>query len=192
MAIIAKASGDGQSFQPAPEGTHQAVCVDVVDKGLLETTWQGVVSKKHKIDVAWQIGENREDGKPFLVFKRYTLSLGEKANLRKDLESWRGKKFTREEEAGFDVEMLIGANCLLNILHNVSGDKTYANVQAVSPLIKGMAKIAAREYVRVQDRDTNVFGKASELTEGPPPYTDEELGGGVPHDDVPFSRMAGF
>jgi hypothetical protein len=189
MAIIAKASSDGQTVQPAPEGTHQAVCVDVVDKGLLETTWQGVKKQQHKIDVAWQIGENRDDGKPFLVFKRYTLSLGEKANLRKDLESWRGKKFTREEEAGFDVEKLVGANCLLNILHNVSGDRTYANVQAVAPLIKGMAKIAAREYVRVQDRpaDSNGHGKANGHSDEPPPYTDEDLSGGGPVDDIPFA-----
>jgi hypothetical protein len=193
VAIIAKASGEGQSFQPAPEGTHQAVCVDVVDKGMLETTWQGVVSKKHKIDVAWQIAEDRDDGKPFLVFKRYTLSLGEKANLRKDLESWRGKKFTREEESGFDVEKLIGANCLLNILHNVSGDKTYANVQAVAPLIKGMAKIAAREYVRVQDRpaDANGHGKVAAPADEPPPPGDEDFGGTY-IDDIPFSRMASF
>lgn len=32
MAIIATA-GDSKSYTPAPEGTHQAVCVDVIDQG---------------------------------------------------------------------------------------------------------------------------------------------------------------
>lgn len=33
MPIIATA-GDSKSYTPAPEGTHQAVCVDVIDIGL--------------------------------------------------------------------------------------------------------------------------------------------------------------
>src|SRR5688572_414981 len=110
MAIVATAKSEGTNFQPAPAGVHQAVCVDVVDLGILDVTWQGQTKKQHKVNVAWQINEDRDDGKPFLVFKRYTLSLSEKANLRKDLESWRGRKFTRDEEMGFDVEKLIGAN----------------------------------------------------------------------------------
>src|SRR3990167_2071396 len=153
MAIIATAKGEnGQQFQPAPAGMHQAVCVDVVDLGVLDVTWQGVTKKQHKVNVAWQIGEDRDDGKPFLVFKRYTLSLSDKATLRKDLESWRGKKFTRDEEMGFDVEKLIGANCLVNITHNDVKDKTYANVVRIMPLAKGMPSIAARDYVRKADR----------------------------------------
>jgi hypothetical protein len=154
VAIVAtKASGDGKTFEPAPAGVHQGVCVDVIDLGILDVTWQGQHKKQHKINVAWQIGELRDDGKPFLVFKRYTLSLSEKANLRKDLESWRGRAFTPDEEAGFDVESVIGANCLLNIQHNPVGDKTYANVVSIMPLVKGMPKMTAAEYVRKKDRD---------------------------------------
>ncbi len=150
MAIIATA-GDGKTFTPAPQGVHQAVCVDVIDKGILEVTYAGQTKKQHKVSIAWQIDELRDDLKRYLVYKRYTLSLNEKATLRKDLESWRGRPFTREEEMGFDVESVIGANCLLNIQHNVKPDATYANVVAVMPLHKGMSKIAALEYVREQD-----------------------------------------
>lgn len=183
MAIVAKANGDGgKTFEPAPEGVHQGVCVDVIDLGILDVTWQGQSKKQHKINVAWQINELRDDGKPFLVFKRYTLSLSEKANLRKDLESWRGKAFTRDEEMGFDVESVIGANCLLNIQHKVSGDKTYANVVSIMPLAKGMAKISATDYVRKQDRPGN----------DPRHISDEEIAAGMSHppvmddSDIPF------
>lgn len=180
MAIVAKASGDGQTFTPAPAGVHQAVCVDVVDLGLLDVTWQGVKKTQHKVNVAWQIAEDRDDGKPYLVFKRYTLSLSEKANLRKDLESWRGKKFTRDEEMGFDIERLIGVNCLLNITHNEVKDKTYANVVSIMPLAKGMATINARDYVRKVDRRTDEAEAATtsrDDEDNPPPITD---------DDIPF------
>jgi hypothetical protein len=174
MAIIAKAGGDGQSFAPAPAGVHQAVCVDVVDLGLLDVTWQGVKKTQHKVNIAWQIAEDRDDGKPYLVFKRYTLSLHEKAGLRKDLESWRGKKFTRDEEMGFDIERLIGVNCLLNITHNEVKEKTYANVVSIMPLAKGMATISVRDYVRKMDRQPATAEPPDRDEDTIPPPNDED------------------
>ena len=179
MAIIATARGEnGRDFQPAPAGVHQAVCVDVVDLGVLDVTWQGVTKKQHKVNIAWQIAEDRDDGKPFLVFKRYTLSLHEKAGLRKDLESWLGRKFGRDDEMGFDVESMIGRNCLLNITHNTpsGGEKTYANVASVNPLMKGMTTLNARDYVRKVDRKPDDASQSHE--QGPmEPITE---------DDIPF------
>jgi hypothetical protein len=179
MPIIATVGSDSQTFTPAPAGVHQAVCVDIVDLGIVEVTWQGKTKQQHKINIAWQIDEPRDDVKPYLVFKRYTLSLSEKATLRKDLESWRGKKFTRDEEMGFDVETVLGANCLLNIQHNTVGDKTYANVVSIMPLVKGMPKIAARDYVRKQDRQPEQPSQATNYHDDPPPAE-------LTEDDIPF------
>ena len=39
MAIIATA-GDGKTFTPAPEDTHQGVCVDIIDKGELPNAYK--------------------------------------------------------------------------------------------------------------------------------------------------------
>jgi hypothetical protein len=179
VAIIATVRGEnGQTFQPAPAGVHQAVCVDVIDLGMLDVTWQGQTKRQHKINVAWQIAEDRDDGKPFLVFKRYTLSLHEKAGLRKDLESWLGRTFGRDEEMGFDVESVIGLNCLLNVAHKTAGEKTYANVVSVMPLHKRMQPITARDYVRKVDRERHPNEQAVNHDEPePPPLTD---------DDIPF------
>jgi hypothetical protein len=179
MAIMATRGSEGGNFEPAPAGVHQAVCVDVIDKGILEVTYAGQTKKQHKIVLSWQIDETRDDGKPFLVSKRYTLSLNEKATLRKDLESWRGKAFTREDEMGFDVESVIGANCLLNIQHKTTGERTYANVVSIMPLVKGMDRISAKAYVRMVDRT--------------PEQQETEPGGGMPDDsDIPFSRMPNY
>lgn len=175
MAIIATAS-ESRTFTPAPEGTHQAVCVDVIDKGMMPNPFKDG-ALQHKIDVAWEINETRDDGKRYAAYKRYTLSLNEKANLRKDLESWRGKPFTRDEEMGFDVEKLIGANCLVNIQHRTKGDKTYANVVSVMPLIKGMPKIERRDYVRHE--------AATEHATEEPPVEDEPTPE-LTDDDIPF------
>lgn len=187
MPIIATAkSENGKDFAPAPAGVHQAVLVDVVDLGMLDVTWQGVTKRQHKVNFAWQINEEREDGKPFLIFKRYTLSLHEKAGLRKDLESWLGRKFTREDEMGFDVESLLGSNCLLNVMHNKVGDKTYANVAGVNPLMKGMPTIAARDYVRKVDRTEQLQSITNEYREAVRSVEQEHEHPPLTDDDIPF------
>ena len=56
-----------------------------------------------------------------LIAKEYTVSLNEKANLRKDLESWRGKEIQPTELEGFDMTNLLGVQCTLQIMHNDNG-----------------------------------------------------------------------
>jgi hypothetical protein len=185
MAIIAKANGDSSNFTPAPQGVHQAVCVDVIDKGLIQSTFLDKAGKpkmQHKIAIAWQIDELRDDGKRFVIYKRYTLSLNEKATLRKDLESWRGRAFTRVEEMGFDVETIKGANCLLNLQHNTVGDKTYTNVISVMPLMKNMPKIVALNYVPAADGHANGEPEAAHDDDPMPGEPVAEL----TDDDIPF------
>jgi hypothetical protein len=177
MPIIAKSNGDGQSFEPAPAGTHQAVCVDVIDIGMKPNKFKSG-ALQHKVDVVWQIADTRDDGKRFALYKRYTLSLNEKATLRHDLESWRGKKFTRDEEMGFDVESVIGANCLINVQHapgTSDPNKVFANVVSVMPLLKGMPKLAPEGYARPSQADGEQANGHDEPE--PPPLTD---------DDIPF------
>lgn len=151
MPIYASA-GSGTKFQPAPTGAHAAVCCDIVDLGIVETTWQGVTKKKHMIRLVWQIAEPRDDGKPYLVMGRYNLSLHENAALRRDLEGWRGRPFTEAELHQFDVENVLDKPCMLNLVHRVSKGETYANVAAIMPLPKGMTAPTVRDYVRVVDR----------------------------------------
>ncbi|MBC2871239.1 hypothetical protein H7271_06430 [Bittarella massiliensis] len=131
--------GSKKSFS-IPEGNYAAVCTGLIDLGEVENKLYGKVQKK--ILVMWQIPEvpvtvnGQERGA--MISKEYTASLGEKANLRSDLEAWRGKKFTPEELEGFDVKNLLGACCYLQIIHN---DKGYANVNSIMSLPKGMPKI---------------------------------------------------
>lgn len=174
MSIIAKQSSTGMDFTPAPAGTHPAVCIDVVDLGLLKVSYGGKEKEQHKVRLVWQIGDARPDGKPFRVDKRYTLSLHEKAALRKDLESWRGLAFTEQELKGFDLEVLIGIGAFLNVIHNTKDGTTYANVTAIMRMPKGMVPPVPRDYVRVCDRNP----------EAPPMDHDDNY---MPGDDeVPF------
>lgn len=153
MAIIARDTGT-KDFEPAPEGMFGAVCCDIVDKGLVTSAW----GTSHKVQLRWQLdGEDaglRDDGKPWLVVRQFTLSLHEKSSLRKFLESWRGRRFNEAElKDGFDLEKLLNVCCMLQVIHDMSADgKVYANVQNVVPLPKGTPRPVVREYVRAIHR----------------------------------------
>lgn len=143
MAIVAYEPVS--TFTPAPEGMHCACCCDVIDLGLADKGF----GEKHYVELRWQL-EADDDGKRAVVRRVYALSLNEKAALRKDLEIWRGKKFTSEElTAGFDVEQMIGRGCQVQITHRPSDNgKIFANVTAVIPLGKGQVNPSITDYVR--------------------------------------------
>ena len=163
MPIIARDSG--RQFEPAPEGVHVGICVDVIDKGLQPTPW----GEKKKVEIRWQIDELMEDGERFLVVRWFTNSLNERAALRQLLETWRGKHYTDEEaKAGVDLERLIGQPALLTIVHTERDNGgVFANVKAAMQLPKGTSPIKALNYVRVQDRQQE---PSEEQEEGEEPF----------------------
>ncbi len=97
--------------------------------------------------------EGKEIVAPRVISKDYTLSTDKKANLRKDLEAWRGRAFSPEEVTAFKVETIVGANCLLNVIHKPSADgsKIYANVGGIMPLPKGTARLTAELPTMIWD-----------------------------------------
>lgn len=161
MAYIIK--DNKKEYTPAPEGLHQAVCIDVVELGLVTTQYQGKPYTRRCSEIRWVIEAiDPKTNKQHIVLRRFTESLSTKGHLRPFLEAWRGKKFTNEELKGFDIEKLIGANCQLQIIHNIGNDgETYSNVQAVVPMHKNAARMAVpADYIRVQDREKQ-FGEES-------------------------------
>lgn len=143
-------SRNDTEWVPAPEGLHQAVCVDVEELG--EQTDQ--FGTKEKGLITWQIAETHpETGKRFLVSRKYTVSLHVMSALRKDLEMWRGKKYTKAEIKGYDPEKLIGANAQIQVVHKILDDgRVFSIVQAIVPAQKGVAKMVVEDYTRKKDR----------------------------------------
>lgn len=111
----------------------------VIDLGVQHTTYKGADKQKHQVYLRWEVPDERvkyeKDGEtieaPCAIGATYTLSLGEKANLRKVLENWRGQGFTAQELKGFDITMVAGKCCQIMVQHDTRGDKTYANVTGV-------------------------------------------------------------
>ena len=134
-------AGNNKDFDPIPAAVHDAVCYMIVDLG---THYDERYKKdKHEVAIGWEIPalriEVERDGAktdlPRAISKIYTLHLGDRANLRKDLEAWRGMPFSANELSGFDLRKVLGASCMIQVMHrpNHDGSKIYANVTNIMP-----------------------------------------------------------
>lgn len=130
----------GKEFEQASAGNHVARCIGMIDIGTHQSEYQGKTTYARKIVLRFELpnelmSEGDYAGKPFLVSKYYTASLSEKANLRKDLESWRGRPFTQQELAGFDSKNILDKPCMVNVVHTEKGK---AKIASIAPVPKGL------------------------------------------------------
>lgn len=152
-------SKGGEDFAPIPAGSALGICFGCVDLGTQPS--QGIYGPKRQVLLLFELphvrGDFAVDGQQKnlarIISRRWTLSLSKKANLRKDLISWRGRDFTLEEEHGFELANVVGAMALLSIIHkkSVDGSKTYANISGVMKPMAGTDKMKPENPVIVYD-----------------------------------------
>ena len=167
----------GGNFERCPAGMHPARCYRIVDLGTQKTEYMGQVKHLHKIMIGWELHGvddsgrplKMSDGRPFGMFKNYTLSWSEKANLRLDLQSWRGKPFSPEEMRKFDLKNVLGAWCMINVIERQGQNGSiYANVGGVTPvpaIIKNNGlptPVNKLELFTLQEPDFDLFATFSE------------------------------
>lgn len=164
LTVSAENSG---TFELPPAGAVAARCNRVIDLGSQESVYEGKVSMKRKLLLSWELAETRADETPFTISRRFGLSLHENSALRAFLQAWRGRPFTDDELAGFDLRKLINAPCLLNIAHTQRNGKDYANILSISPLPKGMtAPELAAHAVLFDIDDPDASDTLETLSEG--------------------------
>lgn len=141
MSLIAKEESKS-TFKPIPEGTYTAVCNLLVDLGVhYNPTFD---NRSEKVMIGWSIPDETYTDKegntvPRTLTQEYTNSLSKKSNLRPMLASWRGKDFTAEELQGFSLRNVVGAPCMLNVIHKqTKSGKTIATVAGVMRLPKSI------------------------------------------------------
>jgi hypothetical protein len=196
LTLTCKDSGD---FKPHPEGIHPAVCVDVMDLGLVETDFQGVKKMVNKVKITFESEAKTDDGKPCTVFRSFSASLHPKSNLSTFLSKWRGRPVAPGETISLDK--LIGASCTLVISHqqNLSG-KTYASIDAVSKPTKKVTASGTYDPAAARQRYAEWKAKqaAAPLAKSPAPTAAAPVAAPQPapaapapapfdnSDDVPF------
>ena len=168
MGLIVSENGGGSNFSMLAEGSYAAVCYMLVDIGLQRNERYGNSSRK--VVIGWEIADEyvEIDGeqKPRVFSARYTASLIEKAILRRDLAAWRGRDFTEEELSQFNLRNIVGAPCLIQIIHKEGGNgKTYANLASIMKLPKGMTAPKLTLETIVYDIDDNDPADVAKLPE---------------------------
>lgn len=198
--MLVSDNGGGGTFEQAPVGAHLARCIGLIDIGTHHGEYEGVANVRRQVIIRWELCDELMTtgefaGKPFTVSEFYTLSLGEKANLRKTLTSWRGKEFTDDELRGFDLKTVLGAPCMLQVGRN---KKDKAKVQAVMSKPKSAtvpAQVNPSVYFSFDEFDRDVFDSLSDGIKGLVQKSDEwAMRSGTPtahaeapeSDDVPF------
>ncbi len=110
-------------FENAPVGTHIARCFKLIDIGTQHGNFEGKPTKNDQFIAFFELPfAKMNDGQPFIVTRFYNKTLGKKAALRKDLESWRGKPFTDEEAKKFDLMKIMGLPCMVSVIAKTGGD----------------------------------------------------------------------
>lgn len=138
MSLIAKSEGN-MSIEKLEAGVYTAISSGIIDLGIQRS--EKFNNSTRKFRLVWDIlGEEIEingEKMPRTMSKEYSLSLGEKSNLRKDLQAWRGKAFTEEELSGFNLVDILNVGCQLQILNEEKNGKTYNNIAGIMSLPKG-------------------------------------------------------
>lgn len=160
--------GNNEDFEQIPAGVYLARCYKMVDIGTqnVHTAKWGDKDVRQVI-LSWELLQD-DDGNPvfmkdgesiFSISKKYTLSMNKKANMRKDLDSWRGKPFTDKEADDFDITKLLDKFCKLQVVHTTTGDKTYSNVATLMNTTKTAKGVNEVIGFSIDDPDMEVFAK---------------------------------
>lgn len=143
MSFIVENTAPAGDFKTVPAGLHLARCYRIIDLGTQRSEYEGVEKHQRKIMLGWELHGKDDEGNelvtdrgdPLAIFKNYTLSWNDKANLRIDLQNWRNKPFTSAEMQRFDIQSILGAWCMLTVIQRPGKTgKNYANVKAVAPV----------------------------------------------------------
>ena len=214
MSLTVKEAAES-SFEPIPEGTYSAVCHLLEDLGVQHN--KAFDNSSRKVMLGWLIPEetyvNKEGFEvPRAMYATYTASIGKKAKLRSLLASWRGRDFTADELEAFNLRNIVGAPCLMNIIHTDGKDgRTYANIAGIMRLPKGMqaAKLSTDPIIfdldedplenlellpewianKVKESETYMDKAAAQIkneVNGTAPAALEEIPDGTGEDELPF------
>lgn len=131
-------------FKTVPAGSHLARLYKIIDVGTQMNDYKGQITYPRKAIFFFEIhGEDSQgepittdDGKPLSVMREYTASLDERGKLSQMLKQWLGSDVPN----GFSPKELLGKFGMANISNTTKNDRTYANLDGVSPVPSIYAK----------------------------------------------------
>lgn len=191
-----------------PAGNYIARCYQLIELGTITDQVMGKMTTAKKVRIGWELPEEMKvfdeakGPQPLVISAEYTLSTNKKATLRAILASWRGRDFTEEEAKGFDITKLVGATCMINVIHKAGvtdPSKLYEKIAGITPLPKGTKCPAAinkpfilsydnwdkEKFLLLPDFIANKMKNSSEFQEMLRP-DEKHIGAEYEESDLPF------
>lgn len=112
-----------------PRREYPARCYGMINTGTYDDEFNGRPQKSNKVWIYFEIPsemrvfDETKGKQPKSVNHSLNYVVTNKSKLTLFLESWRGKKFTDEERADFDMAKLIGAPCIIEVGPNEKGTR---------------------------------------------------------------------
>ena len=136
--IIANSTG----YELAPAGTHNVVCVDVIDCGEAygiepdPVTGMRLVpgatedrKPQAKIRFVFESEKKMADGRPFQIDRMFGATLSDQGHLKPFLDAW-GIELEMTPQGPDMAKSVIGKTALVNIIHR---DDKWANISSIMP-----------------------------------------------------------
>ncbi len=137
------------NFQPCPEYTGSAVCVDVTPLKTVQTQF----GPKEKFRFVFEIGDLKDDSTPWCVWSApFTPSYHENSALRPFLRKWMGRELSPAEISNFDTEEMLGRTAHITVIHEHGEGEVYANIALIQPDKAAQPLKPSGKFVRMKDR----------------------------------------
>lgn len=154
-----------KTYEKPDSGIYHGVLADIVDLGIVQTTYQGKVTTYPAVRFVWVLDVNGKDGKPLIVTQRYNVSnFHERSNVYKALKQILGAAPNIKQ----DIDSYLGMTRRLIIQRDQSadGNKDFANIMGYLPPEPNKVVPIPTGFVR--DRDKPVVEQAKNRTQQAP------------------------
>ena len=178
MDVISKEYCHDEGRPPVPQGIYLARCYGIIDLGTQKTTHLGRTKHLNEVMLQFElhgVGEAggrlfTANGKPMSIGKSFALSLAEKATLRKDIQTWRGRKFTPDELRRFQLKTVLGEWALISVVNAMDQNgEDFASIAKIMPVSPQVRQAVTRpadhnklQFFVCQDPDIELFDSFSE------------------------------
>lgn len=140
--------GNGKEREVLEAGIYAAACYGIVVVGSKKDNFKGKEKSRCKIILFFELPEEMrvfdvdKGEQPLSLKKEYTFNMFSTSNLRQDLGTWRGKDFSDDEAAVFNISTLLGVGVNLGVgIKTSRNNKQYNVINSLNPNKKHKAQL---------------------------------------------------
>ena len=138
-------------YEKPDSGIYHGVLADIVDLGLVTTTFKNETHTNPMVRFVWVLDQNDSTGKPLQATERFNVSnYHERSNIYKRMKQILGQA----PDVKQDVDLVLGVTRRLVIQRDTSADgaKDFSNITGILPAEPGKVVPIPTGFVRDRDK----------------------------------------